>query len=360
MREQILQLSKYYPPYRGGIELVAKMITKAHRSHENTMSIISFGETSKNYTGEFAEQVYQFKADITPLSTPINFNLIIKLKSLIQQISPDKIYVHLPNPLMHLLISLLYRILKWNNPYLKIYAVYHSDIINQKRLAPIYNFYFRYTCNCYDKIIVACNKLWENSPLLSKLPENKKKIVHYCTDLSITYQQRTQFKQRLVAIGRCVPYKGFDFLIKAINQTNYHLTIIGDGPELPMLKSIANNNITFTGQISDSQKEEILQNSDVLIVSSINSSEAYGLIIVEAFAYGLPVIAANIPSCVTFLAQAPERALNFTPLNTQELLSALRRLEEEPHLLSNLSANAHRFFQEKLSFTAFTKNLLAE
>jgi rhamnosyl/mannosyltransferase len=355
---KILQLSKYYPPYSGGIELVAKMVSKAHAQSGDQVTILSFGNENINYKGEFGERVFQNKNNLVLASTPLSLSLLFSFYKRVKKEAPDLIYVHLPNPLMHLLISVFYRFLKRSLPNLRIHGIYHSDIINQKRLAPIYNFYFIATSRCYDKFIVACSKIWDHSPVLTKISLKKQKIVHYCSDLTLPYVERKKFKGNLVAIGRCVPYKGFDFLIKTINNTAYNLTIIGNGPEYETLKSLANDNIKLPGRVSEEEKEQIINSSDLLIVSSINNSEAYGMISVEAFSNGLPVIAANVPSCVTFLAENGKRALNFEPLDAEGLLQCLQRFENEPELINQFSKNAYNFHQSHLSFEAFSKRLL--
>lgn len=358
--KKVLQLSKYYPPYRGGIELVATMMTKAHVKNQDEVSILSFGESSKKYTGQFNEKVYQTKTNLVFASAPINFFLIFTFPFFITKLKPDLIFVHLPNPMMHLLVSLYYRVFQLLSLKTEIHGVYHSDIVNQKRLAPLYNWYFIHTSNCYDKLIVACDKIWKNSPVLTKIPLLKQKIVHYCSDLSLPFIERKNFKGNIVAIGRCVPYKGFDFLIQTLNNTHYNLTIIGDGPELSKLQTLAADNIKLVGYVSEKEKEAIINSSDLLIVSSVNNSEAYGMITVEAFSNGLPVIASKVPSCVTFLAKDGERSLNFEPLNTQELLGCLKKFEENPVLLNQFSNNAYTFFKSHLSFEAFSKRLLSD
>ncbi len=358
--KHILQLSKYYAPYRGGIELVAKMISKAHTNNGDKVSVLSFGDSNKKYKEEFQEQVIQKKSNFKLISAPINFFLLFTFIPFLVKHKPDLIYVHLPNPMMHLLISLAYRIIKLFHYNPQIHAIYHSDIINQKLLAPYYNWYFRHTSKCYDRIIVACDKIWTNSPVLTRLPHNKMKIVHYCSDLSLTFVERKIFKRNLVAIGRCVPYKGFDFLIKTLNNTSYQLTIIGDGPELPKLQNLAASNIKLVGYVSETEKEQIINQSDLLIVSSINNSEAYGMITVEAFSNGLPVIASDVPSCVTFLAKDGERSLNFKPLNSQQLLACLEQFNNNDKLLNKFSKNAYKFYKHNLSFSAFSANLLKD
>jgi glycosyltransferase involved in cell wall biosynthesis len=346
---KIIQLSKYYPPYQGGIELVAKMITKAHVELKDSVDIISFGEEDKKYRGNFSEKVWQIKEQLKLLSTPINFFSVFKIIKKVQNEQYDYIYVHLPNPFMHALCA----ILKIISPNSKIFAIYHSDIVNQKLLKGIYNLYFLATYFPYNKIIVSSDNLWNNSPVLTKVDSRKKFVLNFCSDSIIEYHPRKSFSGKLVAIGRFVPYKGFDFLVKTINKTKYQLTIIGSGPEFDKIKALADDNIHLVGRVSDEEKTKILNDSDILIMSSINTSEAYGMVLVEAFAAGLPVIVPNIPSGVTYLGKDNERGHVFEILNQKSLLSKLEQLDNSPEKLEDFSRNCFNFYNEKLSFEAF-------
>ena len=60
----ILQLSKFYPPIYGGIELVEKMITKAHRELGDKVFIVAFNnKETKNPIGEFGEKIEWITTD---------------------------------------------------------------------------------------------------------------------------------------------------------------------------------------------------------------------------------------------------------------------------------------------------------
>ena len=102
--------------------------------------------------------------------------------------------------------------------------------------------------------------------------------------------------------------KGFDVLIKAFAKIvkmdgaenvgnvnhNYHLTIMGDGPEMPAIKDLATqlgviDRISFTGSYVRKDFAKRLQNSDCFVLPS--RSETFGIVYVEALATGTPVIA---------------------------------------------------------------------
>lgn len=350
---KVLQLSKFYPPYKGGIEAVAETFSKAHRFNGAKVDIISFGEKNKDYLGQFSERIYQIKKDIFILSTPIAIFQTKRIFNIISKENYDIIYIHLPNPYMHF-IAIFIKLFSRNS---KIIGIYHSDIVNQKTLKGIYNFYFLKTSYIYEKLIVSSNNLWEFSPVLKNINTKKKSVIPFCLNSSIKFNKREKFNGNIVSVGRFVPYKGFDFLIKTISKTNYKLTIIGDGPEYNRLKSMASSNISLPGRLSEKDKNSIISKSDVFIMSSINNSEAYGMSLIEALQSGLPIIAPDLKTGVTYLCENETRGLTYSPCNENELITCLKKFEANDKVFSDYSKNARNFFESTLTFDSFQKNV---
>lgn len=343
----------------GGIELVAKMLSKAHMEIGDKVSVLSFGEGEKNYTGEFSESVTQLHCDIKLFSAPINLKYLLAFKSYLSNLDVDKIYVHLPNPYMHHLLWMNRELIK--NKKIKLSLIYHSDIANHKFLGPLYDSYLTWTMGIYDEVICSSEKLWKSSFVLNKVSETKKRIIPFCIDGKQEFVHRKKFTGQLLSIGRFVPYKGFSFIINALKNTQYNLKIIGDGPlkeelERDIEKNLINN-ISLLGQVSDEEKTTLLDESEVLIVPSINRSEAYGMIIVEAFERGLPVIASDIDSGVTFLVESGVRGEVFEVLSKDSLLECLKKFEDEPALIAKYSKNGRDFFDQHLSYEKFKENI---
>ena len=353
---RILQLSKYYPPTKGGIELVAQMISKVHAELGDSVDIISFGQGNREYQGIFNETVTQINQDLFFISTPINLHFHRKFLQLVEERKIKKIYVHLPNPYMHHLLYHHRKVLKREGVILS--AVYHSDLVNQKILGPIYNKYLKKTSTHYDEIICSSDKLWESSSVLSQLGNKQRQIVPFCVDHETGFSKRMAFAGKLLAIGRLVPYKGFEFLIKSINQTPYQLTIIGDGPLRKKLEAIKGPNVRLLGGVDENTKRQLLRESDALIVSSINRAEAYGMIIVEAFECGLPVVAADISSGVTFLVKNEERGMLFEIQSRDSLLEKIGKFEQDTALYQRCSQNGYQFYRDQLSYERFRDKIL--
>jgi glycosyltransferase involved in cell wall biosynthesis len=111
-----------------------------------------------------------------------------------------------------------------------------------------------------------------------------------------------KFNQRVhfVFMGRLVDWKAVDLLLEAFSpvaaKTNAILEIVGDGKLRKSLEEQAtrlglNDNVIFSGWLSQQQCARQLQQADVLVLPSL--LECGGAVILEAMAMELPIIATN-------------------------------------------------------------------
>ena len=88
-----------------------------------------------------------------------------------------------------------------------------------------------------------------------------------------------------------MPYKRIDIIIEAFNKMpEKRLLVIGDGPEMKRLKSIANDNVELLGYI---REEELITKIGSAKAFVFAAEEDFGMLPVEAQACGTPVIAFN-------------------------------------------------------------------
>ena len=114
---------------------------------------------------------------------------------------------------------------------------------------------------------------------------------------------------RLLAVGRVAVEKGLDIALKALailrkSQSTRHakLTIVGDGPDLPRIKSLAadwqlTDCVRFTGRLDHSAVLEEMREADALVLTSIGGntcSETQACVVQEAMLMNLPVVASAI------------------------------------------------------------------
>lgn len=105
----------------------------------------------------------------------------------------------------------------------------------------------------------------------------------------------------LVSIGRLVPYKRFEDAIYLAKKVNKKLFIIGNGEEKykKRLKTLANKikaDVTFTGYISEEEKQKIVEKSYMHIFPSIR--EGWGLVISECANLGTPSLVYPVAGCL--------------------------------------------------------------
>lgn len=105
--------------------------------------------------------------------------------------------------------------------------------------------------------------------------------------------------KNIVSIGRLSYEKGFDELIDVFstihkNYPDWKLNIIGDGIEYNnILEKIESNNLNDSVILHGYQKKhyinDILSNSSIYVMTS--RSESFGIVLLEAFSFGIPCIA---------------------------------------------------------------------
>jgi glycosyltransferase involved in cell wall biosynthesis len=133
-------------------------------------------------------------------------------------------------------------------------------------------------------------------------------------------------------LGQIVPHKGVSLLAKAfkkVSRNDLRLHIAGDGdysdPLQDELKDL--RNVTFHGHVTGEAKERLLAGSDVCVLPSI-CYETAGLVILEAYKYGLPVIGSRIGAIPEMIAENRTGFL-FEPGDESDLVSVLQNISKE-------------------------------
>jgi glycosyltransferase involved in cell wall biosynthesis len=114
-------------------------------------------------------------------------------------------------------------------------------------------------------------------------------------------QLLNRLQQNICFVGRLVPEKGADILIRAwqdithTDRSKQQLTLIGTGPQEGLLRELArgDESIQFTGQLSIHDTLSILKQADLLVCPSI-WAEPFGLSVIEAMGAGIPVISSKL------------------------------------------------------------------
>jgi glycosyltransferase involved in cell wall biosynthesis len=159
----------------------------------------------------------------------------------------------------------------------------------------------------------------------------------------------TQKEDFYVTASRMVPYKRIDLIVKAFSQTpERRLVVIGDGPEMKKIKSVAAENVTILGHQPFEVLVDHLRRARAFVFAA---EEDFGISVVEAQACGTPVIAfgrGGVLESVIGLPLERPTGVFFGEQTVESLLEAVNRFEDHAHLFDprQCRRNAERFSSE--------------
>ena len=141
-------------------------------------------------------------------------------------------------------------------------------------------------------------------------------------------------KIRVLTIGRLIPRKGFQFLIRALPQIiekaahPFEIEIVGDGPYHGELLKLAENldvasHIRFVGSVPYPKLPQKYRDADLLILPSL--AEGMPLVVLEAMGTGLPIVASRVQGINELVGDGVNGAL-FDPGDVDGLAHALVKL----------------------------------
>ncbi len=154
-----------------------------------------------------------------------------------------------------------------------------------------------------------------------------------------------------VTASRMVPYKRLDIIVEAFNDmTDKKLVVIGSGPEKEKLKSVASSNIRIIEHQETEKLKEYMQKAKAFVYAA---EEDFGIIIVEAMACGIPVIALNYAGTSESVVDG-ETGILFDKQTKDSIISAVKKFENSEN---NFDANSIREHAKKFSRTKFENNI---
>ncbi|HET6403039.1 MAG TPA: glycosyltransferase family 4 protein [Candidatus Thermoplasmatota archaeon] len=165
-----------------------------------------------------------------------------------------------------------------------------------------------------------------HSSVLSKLPRERLDWVPNGVDLD-DFPLSMGTRQDILCVGRLVPYKGVDVLLRAMPRihdlTGAKLTLVGDGPEAARLRSLAAQlgaPVEFLGRVPNDELPRLYGAHKLTVLPSVNSQEAFGIALLESMATGTPVVASDLPGVREVASVA---GLTATPGDPEALAEAV-------------------------------------
>ncbi len=163
------------------------------------------------------------------------------------------------------------------------------------------------------------------------------------------------FQVRILWAGRMLNWKKVKTIILALseltrNNIDFHLTLIGDGPERNKLERLAANflnskNYIFRGPVLAAQVPEIMSKTDIYVLPS-SAYEGWGAVVNEAMSCGCAVVASREAGAAAAMIKDEINGLLFNSGDYSKLAELLIRLVCSVELRQRLSKEAQCTIEE--------------
>jgi len=308
----LLNVNKMYYPEIGGVEVTAQRIAELGLETFGKSIVITFSR--HNVLGEEnLNGVHVIRLNSVIRHDPIR--LSPRFGSTLKKYAQENTVAvfHFPSVQSELFF--------YNNDIkAKKICFYHSDIVGWGGLGNVYNrLIVPKFLSKMDLIVVTSANYRDTSPFLRSFlgkvrvipsfvdtkhfrPTQETKRQKICSLLDCSIDSRI-----VMYIGRFGRYKGLDYLVKAIAllPDNYFLVLIGDGPERMKIESLVTdlkleNRVLRLDHVKYDDLPEYYSAADVFVLPSIDRGEAFGLVVVESMACGVPVVTTELGTGTSF------------------------------------------------------------
>lgn len=366
-RPRVLHVGKFYPPHKGGMETHLRDLCERLRPRFEPHALVAAGTAEGSEETLGGVRVSRLAARFRLGAAPVCPGMARRIR----ESDASLVHLHFPNPTA----ILSYLMSGRRGP---LVVTYHSDIVRQKFLGRAFRpVLYRFLARA-SAVIATSPDYVESSPVLRDFRAKCRVI-----PLGIAAEKfdrrggaddnraddnradrlarrvRAEHGPRVVlAVGRLIYYKGFAHLVRAMEEVEGRLLVIGEGPlraGLERLRDALNlgERVRFLGEVEDAAP--YFRAADVFALPSVARSEAFGIVQLEAMAAGVPVVNTRLASGVPFVSPDGVTGLTVAPGDPPALAAALNTLLGDAALRARLGEAGRRRVR-----TDFTADLMAE
>jgi glycosyltransferase involved in cell wall biosynthesis len=347
---RVLHVGKYYPPFAGGMEHFLADLLPALQTQGITAAALVHDEQpcrgGQQPVPDVHPPIYRAPCHGRLLYAPVSPAFPFWLNRAIGEFRPDLLHLHLPNTSAFWVLAIpAARRLPW-------VIHWHSDVVASlldRRLALAYRFYrpFEQRLLAASRAVIATSPPYlDASPALEPWRARCHIIPlgldpHRILDPDPVARQRAEAlwsdaRFRVLAIGRLTYYKGHDILIQAAAELpDSRILIVGTGERRARLESLIESlgvgeRVRLPGFQPETDLNALLASCDVLCLPSLERTEAFGLVLLEAMRFGKPVVVSDIPgSGAGWVTREAGHGLLVPPGDPALLAAALRELQQD-------------------------------
>ena len=341
----VLQLGKFYPPAKGGMETILALICERTAQHVRNRVLVANSRPTTVEERHGSIEVIRVAALARIGAVAVCPSLPFELA----REAADIIVLHEPNP-MALVAYFLAR------PSGRLIVWYHSDVIRPSwRYRLFYEPFLRFALSRAERIVVSSPSLGESAPALRDF-QAKCTVIPFGVEGAVSDQseqrhaaeiRRDSSQPIVLFVGRLVPYKGVDVLLDAMAGLNAVALIVGEGPQRATLEAQAHrlgisSRVRFLGSVADQELASLYRACDVFVLPSVTRQEAFGVVQLEAMAAGKPVVSTDLGTGVGWVNRHGETGYVVPPRDAGALGDAIRALLADPDLRRSMGEAAMR------------------
>ncbi len=341
---RILHLAKYYWPRSGGMERVVQGLAEgvAERGHEaEVVAVTAFGSPQPGRRPRAAvTRAWSFAPVGSQELAPGYVRAAWK--------RADVIHLHHPNSLADVAFAL--------RPSLApLVVTQHSDYPSFKYRLPS-----KYVLWRAEAIVVPSRAHIALSAELRGF-EDKVHVIPFGIDerrWEVVPPPPPGNPPRALFIGRLEPYKGVDFMLRALERVpELRLDVVGSGPELHRLRTLARalaveDRVKWWGEYPDEDLPRRMADADFLVLPSVSVQEMFGMVLLEAMAAGRPVITTEVPSGVREVNLPGTTGLEVPIRDVEALAFAMRTLANDAALRERFGAAGRQRVRDRFTVAA--------
>ena len=376
---RILHIGKYYEPFKGGIETFLRDLVESHTMQEHCdLSVLAHHHQTNQLTrNELINGVNVTRVKLWRrlVFAPICPTFLKELNRSIDKNAPDVLHIHMPNlSAFACLLSKRARQRPW-------IIHWHADVLGSapdwrvKILYPLYRIFEKALLKYAKTIICTSPPYLESSQALAGY-KHKCVVIPLGLRANAPPHDRTNPNTtdpptpttetlKLLMIGRLTYYKGHELLLQAIRElNNIELTIIGEGELRPQIEQRIkewglSDRVAVLGKVSDEDIETAIEQCDLVALPSLERTEAFGLVILEAARRGKPALAARVPgSGMGWVVVHNQTGWSVTPNSAAELTRQINHLSQHRGLIAACGQSARSRFAQHFTIEGVAKSLL--
>ena len=319
---KILMVTPYFWPKIGGLERYAYEIARRLTARGNEVHVITSG-TERATTTMDGLMIHYVKASFTVSNTPVNPAWLWQMRRIIVQVRPDVINVHAPVPSLALVALAA-------AGKTALVTTYHAGSMKKGLAVP------DALIAVYERIFLPL-LLWRSTAIIPASEFVARGLLAPWASKSVVITPGVDTKAFAPALtkrahGRITfigdfrdPRKGLKYLLEAMTGLpTAHLRVIGAGTA-----DGQQARVSYMGELRGAALISELQSSTILVLPSTTDAESFGMVLIEAMACGLTVIATTAGGA-KYVVKDGQTGYLVAPADADELRRVLVSLLNDP------------------------------